>query len=114
MKLAIEHLLTLAGALLTGGLLNHLFTRFWLTRKEETDVAKQLRDEMRQYITDFDGRLTKMQAELDDWRTKYFKLLEDHTALKLENMTLRAELDQINPKPVFYRDRPEPTAKALS
>ncbi len=105
--------LTILGALISGGILQWLLNRFWLSKKEEADVAKQLRDEMRQYITDFDNRLGKMQSELDDWRTKYFQLLEEHTGLKLENMKLRAELDLMNPKPVFYRDRPE-TTKTIS
>ena len=114
MEAATQHpLLTILLALISGGVITWLLNRFWLSKKEETDVARQLRDEMRQQLTEFDSRLTKLQTELDDWRVKYFKLLEEHTALKLENMKLRAELDLLNPKPVHYRDRPEPTITAV-
>jgi hypothetical protein len=102
-------LLTVLGSLLSGGILQWLLNRFWLSRKEETDVARELRDEMRKQLAEFDNRLSKLQTELDDWRVKYFKLLEEHTVLKLENIRLSAELNLINPKPVLYRDRPEPT-----
>lgn len=100
---------TIAGSFLTGGVALWLLNKFWLTKKEETDVAKELRDEMRKYLADYDARLTKLQNELDASRVRFFTLLEEHTALKLENMRLRAELDLINPKPVFYRERPQAT-----
>jgi CRISPR/Cas system-associated endonuclease Cas1 len=99
-------------ALLSGSLLTQLLQRFWLSRKEETDVAHQLREEMRVALKETSDRLDRMQRELDDWRAKYFNLLEEHTTLKIENRTLRAELDLINPKPALYTRElpPQPAA----
>ena len=83
------------GAMLTGGAVTKLIDRFWLSKKEETDAARDLREELRKALELTNDRMDRLQRDVDEWRGKYFTLLEDH-------IRLRAEMDLINPKPALY------------
>lgn len=96
-------------ALLTGGGATQLINRFWLSKKEETDAAHQLRDELRQGLAQLTTRVDKLQREADEWRERYFKLLQEHTDLSIQYQRVRAELDLINPKPALYTRELAPT-----
>lgn len=108
----MEQTATIIGSLISGGILQWLLNRFWLTRKEETDVAKELRAELRGEMEKLNTRVDELQTKVDAWREKYFHLLKEYTGRELEVMKLRAELDLINPKPAFYSERkPATTSK---
>lgn len=97
------------GALLTGGVGTHFVGRLFMSKKDEADVARDLYSALSAQVTSLSARVESLQSTVDDWRSKYFKLLEECTELKIENARLRAEVDLINPKPALYRDPTHPT-----
>jgi hypothetical protein len=110
MELIATHpTLFILGALLSGGVGTHFIGRFFMSKKDEADVARDLYSALSAQVTSLSNRVESLQHTVDDWRGKYFKLLEDYTELKIENTRLRAELDLINPKPALYRDPTHPT-----
>lgn len=96
-------------ALLTGGAGTALLSRLMMSKKDEADVARDLYSALSAQVTSLSARVESLQNTVDDWRTKYFALLEKHATsnwkideLECENVRLRAELDLINPKPALY------------
>ena len=85
-------------------------SRLFMSKKEAADVARDLYSALSAQVTSLSARVDSLQHTVDDWRTKYYTLLEECTTLKLENARLRAEIDLLNPKPALYG---ESTSKLL-
>lgn len=78
-----EAWLALIGALLGGSGLK--FIEHWLSRsKTKDDSAAAFRKELREEVIALREELRKAEAELDDWRTKYFALLEEFSRAKID------------------------------
>jgi len=75
--------LSLMGAIAgTSGL---AIVEHWLSRsKEEDTLAADMRDELRSDITSLREELHKTTMALDEYRVKYFDLMEKYTLVKLE------------------------------
>lgn len=77
--------LALIGAILGGSGLK--FIEHWLSRsKQRDDSASKFRDELRAEVTNLRDDLRQTEKDLDDWKQKYYTLVE-------ESMKVRAELD---------------------
>lgn len=116
-------------ALLSGGAGTLLLSRFMMSKKDAADVATQLYTAMQGQLTAMQGHVTALQSTIDDWKGKYYHLLEECNTVKLENQQmvaqigelmiecnelkvenqqLRAEIDLINPKPALYQGHAKP------
>jgi cell shape-determining protein MreC len=86
-------------------------SRFFMSKKDAADVATSLFNALSAQVTALSARVESLQHTVDDWRTKYFQLLEECADLKIEcadlkheNGRLKAEINLINPKPALYRE----------
>jgi len=63
----------------------------WLGRsKEREDTATEFRKELREEVKNLRGELKGVEDELDEWRTKYFALIEECNKVKLDRDTALA------------------------
>ena len=79
-----------AGAVIGGILLKFLDRAFQVqdrSSQAETDLRKELRDEVRELR----AQLTVVSTQLDSWKEKYFAVLADNTQMKakLEELSQR-------------------------
>lgn len=75
--------LALIGALLGGSGLK--FIEHYLNRpKIKDDAATTFRNELREEVKNLREELRKTEAELDTWRQKYYALLDEFSAAKLD------------------------------
>lgn len=71
----------LIGALLGGSGLKLI--EWWLNRaKTKDDSAKDFRQELRTDLTEVKKELDRVENELDAWKEKYYKLLEQNLELR--------------------------------
>ena len=124
--IATYPLVALLIALLSGGTVTLLLSRLMMSKKDAADVATQLYTAMSGQLTAMQGHVTALQSTVDEWKGKYYEVLErcgtvelenqnlvcqvselmvECNELRQENRTLRAEIDLINPKPALF----EPT-----
>lgn len=76
--------LALIGALAGGSVLK--IVEFWLNRgKVAQEQNKAIRDELRRDMDALKAELTKVEADLDSWREKYWELREEFSAYKSRN-----------------------------
>lgn len=74
--------LALIGALLGGSGLKVI--EHWLNRSKSKDnTATDFRNELRTDIKDLRAELAKTEAELDQWRVKYYALMDEFIKFKL-------------------------------
>lgn len=75
--------LALIGAILGGSGLK--FVEHWLSRpKVRDDSATAFRNELREEMKTIREELRKAENELDEWRDKYYLLLEQFSRAKIE------------------------------
>lgn len=75
--------LALIGALLGGSGLK--FIEHWLSRpKVKEDVASSFRNELREEVKNLREELRKTETELDEWRAKYYALMDEFSRAKIE------------------------------
>lgn len=75
--------LALIGALLGGSGLK--FIEHYLSRpKIKDDTATQFRNELREEVKNLRDELRKTEVELDNWRTKYYALMDEFSRAKIE------------------------------
>jgi uncharacterized coiled-coil DUF342 family protein len=75
--------LALIGALLGGSGLK--FIEYYLNRpKVKDDAATTFRNELREEVKNLREELRKTEAELDNWRQKYYALLDEFSQAKLD------------------------------
>lgn len=73
--------LALIGALLGGSGLK--FIEHWLSRpKVKDDAASAFRNELREEVKNLREELRKTEQELDEWRTKYYALMDEYSKAK--------------------------------
>lgn len=74
-------LIALAGTLFGGSMLE--LTKRWLNRaKGKDDTQRSLRDEIRVDNADLRRELDKVEAEMIQWREKYFEIWEKYLIIK--------------------------------
>lgn len=63
----------------------------WLNRgKTKEDVAKAIRDELREDIQKLEAKQTQLEAEVTIWRDKYYQVLDNFIQVKNQlNLTLQ-------------------------
>lgn len=102
-----EFILSIAGALFTGGAVVKLIDVFFISKKDlatikldETEKLRQeaeaIRKELRGEIDYLKDKIKTIQKEVDDWREKYYKLLQEHTELSIKYQLLKQEQDRQN------------------
>lgn len=67
-------IIALVAALFGGGglkFLEHILSR----NKDRTDLATQLRNELRGEVTALRDEMRQIEAELDKWKARYYRLL---------------------------------------
>lgn len=75
--------LALIGALLGGSGLK--FIEHYLSRpKVKEDAASAFRAELREEVKNLREELRKTEADLDEWRTKYYALLDEFSKAKID------------------------------
>lgn len=75
--------LALVGALLGGSGLK--FIEHWLSRpKVKEDVASSFRNELREEVKNLRDELRKTEKELDEWRSKYYALMDEFSRAKID------------------------------
>ena len=96
-------------AALLGGLMVHIVSPMvttWLKKPtEEFNQALQLREELRLQIADLQSRhetleadLARVHAEVDEWRDKYYSLLEANIKLQAQYNELVEEFGHFKKK----------------
>ncbi len=54
-------------------------------------LSKQFQERLDSVTAQFDARITRLTAELDEWKQKYYAMLEGYHLLKAENHSIREE-----------------------
>lgn len=76
-------LIALLGALFGGAGLE--FIRRWLDKaKEKDDTATALRNELRSELTALKTELQGVERELDEWKAKYYEVVEKYITIKVQ------------------------------
>lgn len=58
-------------------------TRRWLNRsKDRDDTATELRKELREELASLKKELDQVEAELDEWKNRYYDLLQQFVSVK--------------------------------
>lgn len=79
-----EAWLALIGALLGGSGLKII--EHWLNKaKVKDDSATSFRKELRDEVTSLREELRKVEKELDEWRDKYYALMDEFSQFKRDN-----------------------------
>lgn len=86
-------------AVVAGGVLTKLIEWLFNAKKQDNDSAISLIATLQKQVTDMDGRLTKMQLELDLYRDKYYKLQAEYNDLKSNYNSIKNELDIMKNEP---------------
>jgi predicted nuclease with TOPRIM domain len=71
-----------------GGAGLKLLERFFSHADKAVDEAAAIRKELRDEATGMRIRLDKLEAEIDDWRQKYYKMVEENAKLRADNEAL--------------------------
>lgn len=74
-------------------------TEHWLNRsKTSTDDAKQIREELRAQVVAQKAEIERLEADVDEWRNKYYDLrdsfMQQHTELMLALEKIRVQGDK--------------------
>lgn len=67
---------TILIAVLSGGVGIKLVEIFALPKVKQEDIATQIREELRKDIVEYREEVTKLRDEVDEWKMKYFTLIE--------------------------------------
>lgn len=95
-----------AASAIFGGLLVKALDKLLPSGDRKMDDAAVIRKELWERQEDLETRLElrqkeheesirDMQSTVDEWKTKYFELMEEHHKLKAENHAIRAENHQL-------------------
>lgn len=76
------------------------FTEHWLNRnKTSSEDAKQIREELRTQIISQKTDIDRLEAEVDEWRIKYYDLrdsyMRQHTELTLALDRIKASANRV-------------------
>lgn len=76
------------------------FTEHWLNRnKTSSEDAKQIREELRTQIISQKTDIDRLEAEVDEWRIKYYDLrdsyMRQHTELTLALDRIKANANRV-------------------
>ena len=87
------------------------FIKRWLGKaKEKDDTATALRNELRGELTSLKTELSNVERELDEWKAKYYEVVEKYLTVKIqyENaLRLLADKKIEEPKEVTLPANPE-------
>lgn len=76
-------LIALAGTIFGGAGLE--FIKRWLGKaKEKDDTATALRNELRGELTSLKTELAGVEKELDEWKQKYYDVVEKYLTVKIQ------------------------------
>lgn len=102
-------IIALLGTLFGGAGLE--FIKRWLGKaKEKDDTATALRNELRGELTSIKNELATVERELDEWKAKYYEVVEKYLTVKIqyENaLRLLADKKIDEPKEVTMPVAPE-------
>jgi regulator of replication initiation timing len=101
--------LALIGALLGGSGLK--FIEHYLNRpKVKDDAAQAFRNELREEVKNLREELRKTETELDNWRQKYYALLDEFSKAKIDrDNALQKIQDDADDTARATQDKPAPT-----
>lgn len=64
------------------------FVKRWLSKaKDKDDTATQLRNELRGELTSIKTELANVEKELDEWKAKYYEVVEKYLTVKIQYET---------------------------
>jgi predicted nuclease with TOPRIM domain len=66
-----------------------------LWKKLSVDESTSIRQELRVEVTALKAQIAAVYKELDEWRDKYYKLMEENNTLKAENQKLHDEVQDL-------------------
>lgn len=64
---------------LGGGAFVYILSIFFLPKSTREDFATKLRNELRSDIKEIRIEKERLEKELDEWKTKYYQILEKYT-----------------------------------
>lgn len=89
-------------AALGGGAIVKLIEIFFIPKTTREDFAYKLREELRADIKTIRDERDKLENELDEWKAKYYDLLDKHSSLtnKYNDLLIKYEyvLKKLNPE----------------
>lgn len=69
------------------------FIKRWLGKaKERDDTATALRNELRGELTSIKQELAAVEKELDEWKTKYYDVVEKYLTVKIQYENLMRQM----------------------
>jgi septal ring factor EnvC (AmiA/AmiB activator) len=70
------------------------FIKRWLSKaKDRTDIATELRAELRQDLNNLKKEMDAMEDQLIEWKDKYYDMLLQKMELRVELETLRSKYE---------------------
>ena len=70
------------------------FIKRWLGKaKERDDTATALRNELRGELTSIKQELANVEKELDEWKTKYYDVVEKYLTVKIQYENLMRQMN---------------------
>lgn len=93
-----ETIMTIIGSMMAGGVITRLLDTLFMTKKDKTQTEILLIQELQKQMLSLSKRQDELAGEIDIWKEKYYKLLQDHTSLQQKYITLKAEFDRFKQK----------------
>lgn len=81
-----------------GGLLVKLADKLLPSSDSKLTDSASVRKELWDRLEQFEKRIDAVNDELDEWKTKYYQLLEEHHKLRAENHGIREENHKLKAK----------------
>jgi uncharacterized protein (DUF3084 family) len=88
-------LIALLGTIFGGAGLE--FIKRWLNKaKEKDDTATALRNELRSELTGLKTEMQAVEKELDEWKAKYYDVVEKYLTIKIQYEQALRQLNAAN------------------
>ena len=101
-------LIALIGTIFGGAGLE--FVKRWLGKaKDKDDTATALRNELRGELTSLKTELSNVERELDEWKAKYYDVVEKYLTVKIQYENALRQLSDRKVEEPAEVTMPEPT-----
>jgi uncharacterized protein YlxW (UPF0749 family) len=84
------------GAVITGGLFKTLLDRVSLTKMDQYSTLVMLVEQLQRNVNENNDKIRELEKEVNEWRDKYYKELDEKNKLSNEVRQLRLELQKFN------------------
>ncbi|WEK18183.1 MAG: hypothetical protein P0Y49_15435 [Candidatus Pedobacter colombiensis] len=88
----------LIAAALGGGSIIKIWEHFFLSKKDELKSLMMLVQQLQANVNENNDRVKDLQAEVKEWREKYYAAFEEKHSLSLEIKSLQTQLAKFTAK----------------